>query len=207
MSENLKTYDKLRQVPDIAKKSIGAGRLRGMTDINPMWRIKVMTETFGMCGIGWKYEITKQWLEQAVNEVKAFCNVLLYVKSDNEWSAPIPGTGGSSFVAVEKNGQYVSDEAYKMALTDALSVAMKALGVGADVYFSKDCFGTKYEEQNHAQQDAVPQDPMLQQSLIALEQCKSRNDLQDVYKHYSALSGVPAFIDKCKEIGAKFPKK
>lgn len=34
----------------------------------------------------------------------------------------------------ETKGTHTSDEAYKMSLTDALSVAMKSLGVGADVY-------------------------------------------------------------------------
>lgn len=36
-----------------------AGKLKGKTDINPMWRIKVLTETFGPCGEGWKTENTQ----------------------------------------------------------------------------------------------------------------------------------------------------
>jgi hypothetical protein len=35
---------------------------------------------------------------------------------------------------VEKGGKYTSDECFKMALTDAISVAAKALGVGGSVY-------------------------------------------------------------------------
>ena len=45
-------------------------------------------------------------------------------------------------LAEEKSGIHVSDECFKMALTDAISVAAKALGIGADVYFEKD--RTKY---------------------------------------------------------------
>ena len=44
------------------------------------------------------------------------------------------GTGGSKFSTMESRGQYVSDEAEKMAMTDALSVAMKAIGVAGDIY-------------------------------------------------------------------------
>ena len=144
--ENLDIYNKLRNVPEIAKKEIGGGKLKGMTDVSPMWRIKAMTDAFGVCGFGWKYEIVSQWLEPFGSEVKAFCNLNLYVKLNGEWSDAIPGTGGSSFVSMEKNGSYVNDEAHKMALTDALSVAMKSLGVAADVYFQKDAdYGTKYE--------------------------------------------------------------
>lgn len=135
--DNLNFYNRLRSVPAEALKTIQAGRLKGMSDINPMWRIKTMTETFGMCGIGWKYTITKQWTETYGNETKAFCNIDLFVKVDGEWSAAIPGTGGSSVVAMERNGAYVNDDGFKMALTDALSVAMKALGVAADIYFEK----------------------------------------------------------------------
>lgn len=145
-NENLKVWLGLKVVPETAKKSIAAGRLKNMTDINPVWRMQRMTEVFGMCGIGWKYDITKMWSEVFGNEVKCFCNINLFVKVDGEWSDAIPGTGGSSLVAMESKGVYVSDEGYKMALTDAMSVAMKALGLAADVYFAKGAdFGTKYE--------------------------------------------------------------
>lgn len=140
---NLDIYNVVRSVPQEAQKPIQAGRLKGMTDVNPMWRIKTLTELFGPCGIGWKYSITKQWLETgASGEISAFCNIDLYIKDKEQWSEPIPGTGGSSFVANERNGAYTSDECFKKALTDAISVACKALGVAADVYWNQDT--TKY---------------------------------------------------------------
>lgn len=142
--ENLNIYDAARNVPAEALKPIQAGRLKGKSDINPMWRIKKLTEIFGPCGIGWKYTITKQWMEAADGgEIAAFCDIDLRVKADGEWSEPIPGTGGSMFVAREKSGLYTSDECYKMALTDAISVACKALGFAADVYWDRD--PTKYD--------------------------------------------------------------
>ena len=136
--ENLKYYNMGRQVPQEAKKSIGGGRLKGMTDINPMWRIKKLTEMFGVCGIGWKYEIVKEWIERNGDEQAAFIAINLYIKDDGKWSDAIPGIGGSMFVTKEKAGLYTSDECFKMALTDALSVSCKALGIAADVYFDKD---------------------------------------------------------------------
>lgn len=145
MSENLRLYEQFRAVPDIAKKPINAGRLKGMTDISPMWRIKSLTEEFGACGFGWKYTIDKQWVEVGADgAVMAFCNISLYVKQDGVWSDGIPGTGGASLVAKESRGLYSDDEAFKKALTDALSVACKALGMGADVYWDKD---SKYSDQ------------------------------------------------------------
>ena len=141
--DNMSIYEKVRQCPQNALRPINAGRLKGKSDINPMWRIKALTETFGACGIGWYYDITRQWTEQGANgEISAFVNINLYVLVGGEWSKPIVGTGGSAFVANERNGQYTNDEAYKMALTDAISVACKALGFAADVYWQQDA--TKY---------------------------------------------------------------
>ena len=137
--ENLQIYNAVRKPPNEALKSIQAGRMKGKTDINPMWRIKALTSLFGPCGIGWKYEIIRQWIEPGpTGEVSAFCNILLYFKWDGQWSEGIPGTGGSAFIANERNGPYQSDECYKMALTDAISVASKALGVAGDIYWDND---------------------------------------------------------------------
>lgn len=128
--------------------------MKGKTDINPMWRIKALTEKFGPCGFGWKYVITDKRLEQGANgEVAAFLDIDLFVKADGVWSDAIPGTGGSAFVAKEKNGPYTSDECFKMALTDAISVACKALGFGADVYWDAD--KSKYDKPESKQEAAV----------------------------------------------------
>lgn len=154
--DNLFYYNQSREVPETAKKRITGGRINGMTDINPMWRIKKLTELFGPCGIGWYYKSVKEWTEAYENEVAAFVKIELYVKSDGEWSMPIQGTGGSKFVEVQKNGAYVSDECYKMATTDAISVACKQLGIGADVYWDKD--ESKYTNQT-SKQDNEGQEP------------------------------------------------
>ena len=145
--ENLKIYEQVRSVPAEAKKNIGGGRLKGMTDINPMWRIKKLTEVFGVCGIGWKYEIVEKWIETAMAKDEITANVIinLYIRDkEGKWSDPIPGIGGSMLVASEQKGVYVKDEGYKTARTDAISVACKALGMGADVYWDKDT--TKYND-------------------------------------------------------------
>lgn len=133
---NLATYNAFAEVPDNAQKNITGGRLSGMTDINPMWRIKMLTERYGPCGTGWKYVITdKKVIEGADGVVCVFLDIDLFVKEKGEWSEAIPGTGGSQLVAKEKGGLYTNDECFKMALTDAISVACKALGMGANVYW------------------------------------------------------------------------
>ena len=147
---NLEIWDRVKQPPKDALKTIGGGRLKGMTDINPQWRLKVMTEIFGPCGTGWKYEIVRLWNEQGAGEEKAaFALVDVYYKQGEEWSAPVPGVGGNALIARESSGPRTNDESYKMAVTDAISTALKALGVGADIYAGK-WDGSRYN---------VPQEP------------------------------------------------
>ena len=143
---NMRIYDAVRAVPPEAIKPITAGRLKGKSDINPMWRIKVLTEQFGPCGEGWYTEGVRYWtvIQEKSMEMAVFCELQLHTKGENGWSAPIYGIGGNTVIAAEKNGLYLDDEAYKKAYTDALSVACKALGIGADVYWQAD--RTKYSD-------------------------------------------------------------
>lgn len=165
---NLCLYERIRKVPQEAVKTIAAGRLKGMSDINPMWRIKRLTEEFGICGFGWKYEIIRMWNENGGNGVvSSFVHINLFVKMGGEWSEAIQGIGGSSFVTNEKNGLYTSDECYKMALTDAISVACKALGMCADVYWEKD--STKYNQPNGQPAPSTDNRKMLNRDQFADE--------------------------------------
>lgn len=143
-NNNMRWYDQLKQTPPEAKKRIEAGRLKGFTDIKTMWRIRRLTEVFGPCGIGWKVIITEQKLERANEEVKAFVAVDLFIKDGENWSEAIPGLGGSSFVSKEKGGLYVSDECYKMAMSDAIGSACRMLGMSEDVYWGEGY--SKYSE-------------------------------------------------------------
>lgn len=136
-NNNMKIYNAVREVPAEAQKAFNNGSFSG-TDINPMWRIKTLTEQFGPAGIGWYTEIISERSETYVETVMAIVDINLYIKVGGEWSKPIFGTGGNRLVLETKNGAKASDEGYKMAYTDALSVACKALGIGADVYFKKD---------------------------------------------------------------------
>lgn len=148
--ETLGIYNKIKEVPKEAQKPITGGRLSGMTDIKPMWRIEKLTEVFGPIGLGWYAPITKREIIDGANgekiavvDINLFVNYKIpYDLEEDLWSEPIIGTGGSSFIAKEKNGLYTSDECFKMAYTDALSVACKMLGMGANVYWGDSKYDT-----------------------------------------------------------------
>lgn len=159
--KNMRVYAKVQDTPVEAQKSFNNGRFSG-TDINPMWRIKKLTEIFGPAGFGWwtqnvRYDFKAS---ESTKDTAVFCELELIVKDPEtgELSQPIYGVGGNMFVANRKSGPQSSDEAMKMAYTDALSIACKALGFSADIYFAQD--RTKYtapSESGNRTSDLLPQ--------------------------------------------------
>lgn len=165
--DNMEIWGKLQNTPKEAQKPIDAGRLKGFTDINPMWRLKALTELFGPCGLGWKYTVKEKRIETGANgEQKAFMEINLSYKMGGEWSEPIPGLGGAAFVSKEKAGMYTNDECFKMALSDAIGTACKALGMSADIFFAKD--RSKYTSPAE-QPEQKKQEP--QKKAILCQQC------------------------------------
>lgn len=179
MMDAMEIYNKLSHPPENMLRKITGGKIAGKTDINPQWRYKAMSETFGLVGIGWKYEVMRLWTEAGADgEVLSFAQVAVYVKTGDTWSDPIIGVGGSKLVQLEK-GQLVSnDEGFKMAITDAFSTSLKMLGVAAAIYEGR-WDGTKYTDspepsnnksqagqgqQNRTQAQRQPTTPQKQQA-------------------------------------------
>lgn len=144
MCKTLELYNRVCQPPQEALKPIQAGRLKGKTDINPMWRIKKLTEIYGPCGIGWNTQNVRyqHYPVEATGEVICMCELELVVFTDGAWSAPIYGIGGNMLVAKEKSGLYADDDAHKKAYSDAIGTACKALGFAGNIYWQND--PTKY---------------------------------------------------------------
>lgn len=205
MEKNTSIYDQLSKVPDSALRTIQAGRLKGKSDINPQWRYKRLTEVFGLCGTGWKFTIEKQWIEPYQNgEVAAFVNVNLFIKVNGEWSEPIPGNGGSMFVANEKNGAYVSDEAFKMATTDALGTAAKMIGLASDVYLGLKntpnpvSTGSKYDKPNY-QQTSEDNRPWLNKGELldkAMEYLRNGGKIEVIESKYKMSKEIKQTLTK-----------
>lgn len=136
-------YQAMSAPPANALKTIDIGALKGKSDINPQWRIEALTEQFGLCGFGWRFDVVDKTVQQLDDrQIMLFMQINLYVKDGDEWSAPIPGFGGDMIRTKNKNGLVPNDEAYKMCLTDALGNAAKCIGVAADIY--RGLYDSKY---------------------------------------------------------------
>lgn len=183
---NMTIWNKVKQPPNDALKPIQAGRLKGKTDISPQWRMEVMTELFGPVGIGWNYEIGRLWTEPgAGGEVFAFALVSVWFYQDGKPSEKFPGIGGSMLVQGEKAGLHNNDEAFKMAVTDALSVALKALGVASDIYRGK-FDGSKYRDdvpEQEAPQEYKFKPPTANRKTIEERRADAHRFLNDNLKH------------------------
>lgn len=143
--DNLHIFRQVQTVPENATKPFKSSYGKELTEIDPMWRIEKLTELFGVAGDGWYTEVTRQEsITFANGEVCIFTDLDLYIKDSKtgKWSKPIRGTGGNRLVMMTENGLIADDEAYKKAYTDALGVACKALGFGADIYRGRT--NTKY---------------------------------------------------------------
>lgn len=184
--DNMRYYNAGREVPKEALKAFSNGRFSG-TDINPMWRIRKLTEMFGPCGIGWYTEVLRQDIVETDDDnMMVFVDINLYVKEGGEWSKPIFGTGGNVLKAKGRG----DDEGYKKAYTDAMSIACKALGIGADVWFANDTtskYSDKYVDDNGT---AVK---------------GSKEAAQEVGK--AKLASLDAAVEKARQNASQAPKR
>lgn len=190
---NMELYNRYRSVPENAQKKITGGRLNGMTDINPMWRLKCLTESFGASGTGWYTEIRDVFVERFEGEAVVNIVVALYYLNGEDWSWPVVGIGGSKLVSKESKGLFVDDEAYKKAYTDAVGNACKQLGIGADIWWSADT--TKY--------DIPPADPNKTEPEELFFKCEECGKVIKGGKYQGKELGARAWTEKTKELSGK----
>lgn len=201
--EAIQIYKKLSQPPKGALREIKAGDLKGKTDINPQWRYEAMTETFGLVGLGWKYEIQKLWTEPGANgETLAFAQVAVFVRDPDtkEWSDPIVGIGGSKLINKFSAGPKSNDEGYKMAVTDAFSTSLKMIGVAADIYAGR-WDGSKYnEEPSNRGEGSAPQQPQKKGPAGGPDTPQQKARIKELLATKSP-SGVEIFKDIRGKVG------
>lgn len=133
MTKNTELWDKLGKTdPAHTKTFKRAGGFSG-TAIKPMWSYRRMTEEFGPCGQGWGInEPTFQVVPNpASEEILVYCTASVWYEKREQ---VVFGVGGDKVAGKNKYGAVTDDEAFKKAYTDAVTNALKMIGVGADVH-------------------------------------------------------------------------
>ena len=177
MSDMKEKFRLMARPPKEALNTIQFGKLKGKSDINPQWRIEALTEVFGLCGVGWYYEIMAIDYQdvQATGEKMVYVTVGIHVKQeDGTWSAPIIGIGGDFTIIKDKNGIHGNDEAFQMALTDAIGKAAKCLGIANDIYRGK--YDSKYGWRDEHEKEM--------QKIT--DKSQKRLDVEENYRYISA---------------------
>ena len=143
MTDNLRHWNILKKTdPEHTKKFDRAGGFKG-TATKPIYLIEKLTGHFGPAGIGWGTTEPRFQVERFGEDVLVFCTIgLWYTEPEAGYtsgaplrrSEPIYGTGGDNLRLKRSGGFMPNDEAFKAAQTDALSNAMKLIGVLADIH-------------------------------------------------------------------------
>ncbi len=130
---NLRIWDAVSKTdPKHTKPFKRTGGFAG-TAIKPIWLTKRLTEQFGPGGVGWGMDQPEFQTVAAGDEILVFCTVALwYIEAEKR--ATVYGVGGDKVLGKNKYGPFTNDEAFKASYTDALSNAMKQIGMGADIH-------------------------------------------------------------------------
>jgi hypothetical protein len=125
-------WDRLGKTdPSQTKQFQRAGGFRG-TAVKPIWSFRRMTEEFGPCGVGWGVgEPRFEMVHATEGEVLVYCTASVWHGSKENI---VYGVGGDKAVGKNRNGLMPDDEAFKKAFTDAVTNALKLIGVAADVH-------------------------------------------------------------------------
>jgi len=132
----LALWNRLKRTdPKFTKPFQRAGGFRG-TQIDPTWRMQMMTEMFGPVGKGWGYE----QLEWTIAERMIFiCARVWYRDSETGeqcWTGP--QWGGTEMIRKNRDGsERPDDECFKMSMTDAVGKCLVQIGLGADIYLGQ----------------------------------------------------------------------
>jgi hypothetical protein len=180
---NTRIWDALSKTdPKHTKPFSRSGGFKG-TAIKPIWLTKRLTEHFGPAGTGWGMDEPTFQTVAAGDEILVFCTVALWYREsgDDTKRGTIYGVGGDKVLGKNKYGPFTNDEAFKASYTDALSNAMKQIGMGADIHMGQ------FEDEKYVRETArefangnIPQvdNPLPEEDRHLLKNGETRSTYQ-----------------------------
>jgi len=197
--DNLHLWNQLKRTdPKATKPFARPGGFRG-TQIDPTWRLQMMTEAFGPVGKGWGYEQVDWTIAERMVFICARVWYLDPETGEKCWTGP--QWGGTEMVRRRNGIEAPDDECFKMSMTDAVGKCLLQLGLAADIYMGQ-FDDSKYREESEAYY-AAKANPDLQPAAIEafeaevkrrLAACLDLDDLEEVWR-----AGVG---NRLREIGA-----
>lgn len=185
---NLSLWNKLKRTDPKATKPFTRSGFRG-TQIDPTWRYQMLTEVFGPCGTGWGYDI----VDTQVHDGLVFVGARLwYVDEAGTRRESGVQYGGDVLFKHRKEGPPApNDEAFKMAVTDAVGKAALLLGLAADVYMGQ-FDDSKYREESEAFYRAKETEPTDGEKgaaaalKLGFDGCETLEQLESFWREHKA---------------------
>jgi hypothetical protein len=175
--DHLRLWNRLKRTdPRATKPFTRSGGFRG-TQIDPAWRLQMMTEAFGPVGQGWGYD----QLEWTVQDRMVFTCVRVWYRDPETGEKYVTGPqwGGTELMRRRRDGtEEPNDEAFKMSVTDALGKCLLQLGLAADVYLGL-FDDSKYREESEAYFQAR-NNPEVQPAAIEAFEALVKEKLADI---------------------------
>lgn len=187
--KNLTIWEQLRVIDRKATKPFTrTGGFRG-TQIDPVWRMQRMTEAFGPCGDGWGWE----QIDRHVSDGLVFvCVRAWYRNAAGEQCWTGPQWGGDTLTLTRAGKTMPNDEAFKMAMTDALGKALLSIGLAADVYTGQ-FDDSKYRDLSDREQDSAAEASTITAINEGIAACETLADLAAYWKeHWTHIKGLSA---------------
>lgn len=196
MTGNLELWEKLGKTDPSHTKQFKRGGGFSGTAIKPMWSYKRMTEEFGPCGKGWGVcEPSFQVVPGPEGEVLVFCTASIWYGPEKNL---VFGVGGDKAVGKNKYGLQADDEAFKKAFTDAITNALKLIGVGADVHMGM-FDDNKYV--NTMREEFAEPSPEQGPETKKASSAHQKRGLEDIEKDLLDCNTI-ADVNKCAKIWA-----
>lgn len=143
---NLAMWNRLMPTNPKYTKAFDRGGFKG-TATNGTYIVQRLTEEFGPCGIGWRFVIEDDRVQEGhtlKNGDKAKLHIVrghLDYRADTDmacevdgWFSTSPQFGQTMLVGENKYGTFTDEEAPKKSITDAISKCAVLLGIAADVH-------------------------------------------------------------------------
>ena len=192
--ENLDLWHSVEKTdPKFTKEFNRGGGFKG-TAINPTFLVMKATETFGLPGIGWGYEIVKEemlfgaFIADGIQEQTHCLQVKLWYIMDGK-RGEIEHFGATTYVGKNKFGTFTDEEAKKKTLTDAISKCLSWLGFSSDVHLGRyddnkyvNDMRAEFSKPSTAQAPAVPMPvdvaKMRDEVIPKVAACNNKDELK-----------------------------
>lgn len=191
-TENMKFWESVKKTDPKRVKAITGKQYKGNSP-QPYYLVERMTESFGMCGIGWGLNIVNERMERLTDTDVLHVAVVELWYEHHGMHGTITQIGQTKACYKTSSGSMLVDEdAPKKSVTDAMTKCMSYLGFAGDI-FSGQWDDSKYVQTLTAEFNAPKSSaPNLVKppAPLTADECNSALDTMNTCEDMETLKGI-----------------